>query len=54
MTEKIQDIILAEGSILEIEAACQESGVRNLRQSALLKVKSGMIDLEEADRITLT
>lgn len=54
MTEKIQDIILAEGSILEIEAACQESGVNNLRQSALKKVKAGLIDLEEADRITLT
>jgi type IV pilus assembly protein PilB len=53
LTEAIQDIILAEGSILQIEAACQASGVNNLRQSALIKVRDGHIDLEEADRITL-
>ena len=54
MTEDIQDIILREGSIVEIEAACQKSKVRNLRQSALKKVKDGFIDLEEADRVTLS
>ena len=54
MTEQIQDIILAEGSVLQIEEACQQSGVRNLRQAAMQKVRDGFIDLEEADRITLT
>lgn len=54
MTEKIQDIILREGSVMEIEEACQASGISNLRQSALKKVMAGIIDLEEADRVTLT
>ena len=54
MTETIQDIILAEGSVSEIEQACQASSVNNLRQSALKKMLAGVIDLEEADRVTLT
>ncbi len=54
MTELIQEIILQEGNDLQIEEACQHSGVRNLRQSALRRVLDGTTSLEEADRVTIT
>jgi type IV pilus assembly protein PilB len=47
MTEPIQQIILKGGSSIEIGQQAQRDGVRNLRQSGLLKVKQGMTSLEE-------
>jgi len=52
MTDKIQAIILAGGNVQQIAAAAQESGVRDLRQSALLKVKNGITSLAEINRVT--
>jgi type IV pilus assembly protein PilB len=47
LSEEIQRIILRNGSSLEIAQQAQRDGVKNLRQSGLLKVKQGMTTLEE-------
>ncbi|HUL64156.1 MAG TPA: type IV-A pilus assembly ATPase PilB [Burkholderiaceae bacterium] len=47
LSEEIQRIILKGGSSLEIAQQAQRDGVRNLRQSGLLKVKQGMTTVEE-------
>jgi type IV pilus assembly protein PilB len=47
VTEAIQHIILKGGSSIEIAMQAQREGVKNLRQSGLLKVKQGVTSLEE-------
>ncbi|MBC3885475.1 type IV-A pilus assembly ATPase PilB [Undibacterium griseum] len=47
ISEDIERIILNSGSAMEIEAQAQNEGIRNLRQSGLLKVKQGLTSLEE-------
>ena len=36
----------------DIAEAAQRAGIRDLRQSALLKVKNGITSLAEIDRVT--
>jgi type IV pilus assembly protein PilB len=52
MTDEIQTIILAGGNVQQITEAAQHAGVRDLRQSALLKVKNGVTSLAEINRVT--
>ena len=52
ITEPIQRIILSEGSALDIAKQAQIEGVRDLRQSGLLKVRGGMTSLEEVITVT--
>ena len=52
MTEEIQTIVLAGGNVQQITEAAQRSGVRDLRQSALMKVKNGVTSLAEINRVT--
>ncbi|MFZ7096865.1 type IV-A pilus assembly ATPase PilB [Luteimonas dalianensis] len=52
MSEEIQQIVLEGGGALQISEAAQRAGVRDLRQSALLKVKNGVTSLAEIDRVT--
>ena len=52
MTDDIQAIVLAGGNAMQIAEAAQKSGVRDLRQSALLKVKNGVTSLAEINRVT--
>jgi len=52
ITEEIQRIILAEGSAIDIAAQAQRDGVRNLRQSGLIKVRAGATTLEEVISVT--
>jgi type IV pilus assembly protein PilB len=47
ITEEIQQIILGEGTSLDIARAAQRDGVRDLRQSGLIKVRAGVTTLEE-------
>jgi type IV pilus assembly protein PilB len=47
ISEDIERIILAHGTALEIEQQARRDGVRNLRESGLLKVRQGMTSLEE-------
>jgi len=52
ITEAIQRIILAEGSALDIAKQAQKEGVRDLRQSGLVKVRAGVTTLEEVITVT--
>src|SRR5690554_6684688 len=52
MSEEIATIILQGGNAIEIARAAQRSGVRDLRQSALRKVKQGVTSLAEINRVT--
>lgn len=52
ITPAISKIIMEDGNSIEIAEQCQRDGFRNIFQSALLKVKTGMTSLEEVDRVT--
>ncbi|QDH70940.1 type IV-A pilus assembly ATPase PilB [Marilutibacter alkalisoli] len=52
MSDEIQAIVLAGGNAMQIAEAAQKAGVRDLRQSALLKVKNGVTSLAEINRVT--
>ena len=47
ITDAIQRIILAEGTAVDIADQARREGVRDLRQSGLIKVRAGMTTLEE-------
>ncbi|MFN5049669.1 type IV-A pilus assembly ATPase PilB [Roseateles sp.] len=47
VTEAIQRIILAEGTAMDIAEQARSEGVRDLRQSGLVKVRAGVTTLEE-------
>ena len=52
ITEAIQRIILAEGTSIDIAEQAQKEGVRDLRQSGLVKVRAGVTTLEEVISVT--
>jgi type IV pilus assembly protein PilB len=52
ITEAIQRIILSEGSAMDIAEQAQREGVRDLRQSGLMKVRAGVTTLEEVITVT--
>jgi type IV pilus assembly protein PilB len=52
ISESIQRIILSEGTAIDIAAQAQKDGVRDLRQSGLVKVKLGVTTLEEVIAVT--
>ncbi len=52
ITEAIQRIILSEGTALDIAKQAQVEGVRDLRQSGLIKVRVGVTTLEEVITVT--
>lgn len=52
ITEAIQRVILSEGSAMDIAEQAQREGVRDLRQSGLIKVRSGVTTLEEVIAVT--
>jgi type IV pilus assembly protein PilB len=52
ITEAIQRIILSEGTALDIAKQAASEGVRDLRQSGLVKVRAGMTSLEEVITVT--
>ncbi len=47
VTEEIQRIIMADGNSMDIAAQAKREGVKDLRQSGLLKVKQGVTSLDE-------
>ncbi len=47
VTDEIAHIIMTNGNSIDIAAEAQRAGVRDLRQSGLLKVKQGVTSLEE-------
>jgi type IV pilus assembly protein PilB len=52
ITEAIQRIILTEGTATDIAEQAQREGVRDLRQSGLIKVRAGLTTLEEVIAVT--
>jgi type IV pilus assembly protein PilB len=52
ITEEIQRIILSEGTAVDIADQAQRENVRDLRQSGLIKVRSGLTTLEEVISVT--
>jgi type IV pilus assembly protein PilB len=52
ITEAIQRIILTSGSAMDIAAQAHKEGVRDLRQSGLVKVRAGLTTLEEVITVT--
>lgn len=52
MNDEIQQIILAGGNVQQLTEASLRSGVRDLRRSALDKVKQGVTSLIEINRVT--
>jgi type IV pilus assembly protein PilB len=52
MNDEIQAIILAGGNVQQLVDAAQAAGVRDLRESALLKVRNGVTSLAEINRVT--
>ncbi|MBC7480341.1 MAG: type IV-A pilus assembly ATPase PilB [Rhizobacter sp.] len=52
VTEEIQKIILNEGTAMDIAVQAQREQVRDLRQSGLIKVRSGVTTLEEVISVT--
>jgi type IV pilus assembly protein PilB len=52
ITEDIQRIILTQGTSMDIAQQAQREGVRDLRQSGLVKVRAGVTTLEEVISVT--
>ena len=52
ITDAIQRIILTEGTAMDIAKQAELEGVRDLRQSGLVKVRSGATSLEEIINVT--
>ena len=52
ISEAIQRIILSEGTAVDIAEQAKREGVRDLRQSGLVKVRMGLTSLEEIIAVT--
>ena len=52
MTDDMRQLIMRNGNSLDIAEQAQRESVRNLRQSGLLKVRSGVTSLEEIEAVT--
>ena len=52
ISEEIQRIILSQGTAMDIAKQAKLEGVRDLRESGLVKVKAGLTSLEEVISVT--
>jgi type IV pilus assembly protein PilB len=52
ITDDMRQLIMRNGNALDIADQARKEGVRDLRQSGLLKVRSGMTSLEEIEAVT--
>jgi type IV pilus assembly protein PilB len=52
LSESISKIILSGGNAIQIAEVARAAGIRDLRASALLKVKNGISSLAEVNRVT--
>ena len=52
ISDDMRQLIMRSGNALEIADLAQKEGIRNLRQSGLLKVKAGLMSLEEVEAVT--
>lgn len=52
MSDEIQQVVLEGGNAMQISKVARAQGVHDLHASALLKVKNGVTDLTEINRVT--
>ena len=52
ISDEMRLLIMRNGNALEIAELAQREGIRNLRQSGLAKVRSGVLSLEEVEACT--
>ena len=52
ISDEMRQLIMRNGTSLDIAEQSQKEGVKNLRQSGLLKVKQGVTSLEEIEAVT--
>ena len=52
ISEEMERIIMKNGTAIDLADQAQREGVRDLRQSGLLKVKTGLTSLEEIEAVT--
>ena len=52
ISEEMNRIIMTNGNAIDIATQSRKEGVRDLRQSGLLKVKQGVTSLEEVEAVT--
>jgi type IV pilus assembly protein PilB len=52
ISEEMERIVMKNGTAIDLSDQAQREGVRDLRQSGLLKVKRGLTSLEEIEAVT--
>jgi len=52
ISEEMNRIIMTNGNAIDIAAQSRKEGIRDLRQSGLIKVKQGVTSLEEVEAVT--
>ena len=52
ITDDMRQVIMRNGTVLDIADQAKKEGMRTLRQSGLLKVKQGLTSLEEIEAVT--
>ncbi len=52
ITDEMRQVIMRNGTALDIAEQAKKEGVRDLRQSGLIKVKAGITSLEEIEAVT--
>jgi type IV pilus assembly protein PilB len=52
ITDDMRQVVMRNGTVLDIAQQAKKEGMRNLRQSGLLKVKQGLTSLEEIEAVT--
>jgi len=52
ISEEINRIIMKNGDAIDIAVQAKREGIRDLRQSGLLKIKQGLTSLEEVEAVT--
>ncbi len=52
ISDEIERIIMKNGTAIDVADQAQRDGIRDLRQSGLLKVKKGLTSLEEVEAVT--
>jgi type IV pilus assembly protein PilB len=52
ISEEMERIIMKNGTAIDLADQAQREGVRDLRQSGLIKVRKGLTSLEEVEGVT--
>jgi type IV pilus assembly protein PilB len=52
VTDEMRQLIMRGGNSIDIADQARREGVRDLRQSGLLKVRAGITSLEEIEAVT--